>query len=211
MLSHPSDQARPLSRAWAPARPPPWGLGPPPPWRDACLSLAWHPAEIGPQRPHCAHPADPLGSRNGSAVLRGPTSGWHCVGAWGPEQGRGRQPGPAAETPRSGLVVRSGDVVALRSGAPAPSAFGWALVSPRGLEGLLVPVAWFSRPSGEGTFSSKVLGYSLVVPAWCKLRVRSTQPALSKGSLTFWVGLLATPWIGCGKQWCHSARHVSTR
>lgn len=46
---------RPFSSYW-PGATPHRRLG----GKPACL--AWHPASLGPQRPHCVHPADPLGS-----------------------------------------------------------------------------------------------------------------------------------------------------
>lgn len=46
---------RPFSSLW-PGASPHHHLG----GKPACL--AWHPASLSPQRPHCEHPADPLGS-----------------------------------------------------------------------------------------------------------------------------------------------------
>lgn len=130
---------------------PPWGLRPPPPWREACLGPAWRSAELGPQKPHCAHPTDPLGRRNGSPVLRGPTSGSHCVGDWG--VGMGCQPGPAVERPSSGLGMPLGDVMATPVVGPG-SFCAWGqclLLRPsillEALESLLG-----GKLSGKGTF-----------------------------------------------------------
>ena len=157
-------QARPLMRAWAPALSPPWGLGPPPPWQEACLSPAWHSAELGPQRPHCAHPTDPLGRQNGSTIHRDPTSGSYHVGDWG--AGTGCQPGPAVERHGSGLGVQLGDVVATPVRGPG-SLCSWGLCLLLGPSVPLKPqkVCSCGRPSGGGTcFPQRYEGGSL----WCQ-------------------------------------------
>lgn len=52
---------RPGIRAVVPAFLLPWARRPAPPLAGKPACLAWHPAGLGTQRPHCAHPTEPLG------------------------------------------------------------------------------------------------------------------------------------------------------
>ena len=72
-------QARPPIRVPALSLPGALARRRPPPHWEACLSAAWRSAELSPQRPHCAHPTDPLGRRAEAASSEAPPLGGSVV------------------------------------------------------------------------------------------------------------------------------------
>lgn len=149
--------ARPWTRAGVPALSPPWGLVPPPPWREACLSLVWHSAELGPQRPHCAHPTDPLEDGTEAQSSEAPPLGGTVWGLW-------RGSGPHSQYSLGVLwPLRVAPRLPLLLGPVLPACAHHSLEAPGGLP---VWEARLFRLRGEATFFLRRCQGASGAPTW---------------------------------------------